>query len=160
MRSVSAPSAWPIDVDLYDEGGPAPVTVLVVDTSAVVALLKSEPGWEALASRLHAAPSRLLSVAGWVELSLVVAGRHGDAATLAFLDRFLKRQPLNDVQSTSRRPGRPRGVSPRKGRHPAGLNFGDRSPTPLVRSDPGRALLFVATISPGRTYGLALVVRE
>lgn len=66
------------------------MTVLVVDPSAVVALLKNEPGWEALTARLHAATSRLLSVAGWVELSLVVAGRHGDEATLAVLDRFLQ----------------------------------------------------------------------
>ena len=80
------------------------MTVLVVDTSAVVALLKSEPGWETLASRLHAAAFRLLSVVGWVELSLVVAGRHGDAATLAFLDRFLQtaaieRRPVDEPQA-------------------------------------------------------------
>ncbi|MBK8534488.1 MAG: hypothetical protein IPL59_04805 [Candidatus Competibacteraceae bacterium] len=40
------------------------MTVLVVDPSAVVALLKSELGWEALALRLHAAASRVLSAAG------------------------------------------------------------------------------------------------
>jgi hypothetical protein len=40
------------------------MTVLIVDPSAVVALLKSELGWEALALRLHAAASRVLSVAG------------------------------------------------------------------------------------------------
>ena len=40
------------------------MTVLVVDPSAVVALLKSELGWEALALRLHAAASCVLSAAG------------------------------------------------------------------------------------------------
>lgn len=103
------------------------MTVLVVDPSAIVALLKSEPGWESLAARLHEASSRALSVAGWVELSLVVAGRHGDAATLAFLDRFLQTtaielRPVDERQAQSARTAF---LHFGKGRHPAGLNFGD-----------------------------------
>lgn len=104
------------------------MTVLVVvDTSAIVALLKSEPGWEALATRLHAASSRVLSVANWLELSLVVAGRHGDEATLDFLDRFLQTagiefRPVDEPQT---RIAREAFLRFGKGRHPAGLNFGD-----------------------------------
>jgi ribonuclease VapC len=112
------------------------VTVLVVDTSAVVALLKNEPGWEALATRLHAAASRLLSVASWVELSLVVAGRHGDEATLDFLDRFLQAaaielHPLDEPQA---RIARQAFLHFGKGRHPAGLNFGDCFSYALART--------------------------
>jgi ribonuclease VapC len=112
------------------------VTVLVVDTSAVVALLKSEPGWEALASRLHAASSRVLSVAGWVELSLVVAGRHGDETTLAFLDRFLQAAAieLHPVDEPQARLAREAFLRFGKGRHPAGLNFGDCFSYALART--------------------------
>lgn len=103
------------------------MTVLVVDTSAVVALLKSEPGWEMLATRLHAASSRVISVANWVELGLVVAGRHGNGATLELLDRFLQAAAieLRPVDEPQARLARAAFLRFGKGRHPAGLNFGD-----------------------------------
>jgi ribonuclease VapC len=137
------------------------VTVLVVDTSAVVALLKSEPGWETLASRLHAAAFRLLSVAGWVELSLVVAGRHGDAATLAFLDRFLQtaaieRRPVDEPQA---RLAREAFLRFGKGRHPAGLNFGDCFAYALARTLDA-PLLFVGDDFARTDVRPALAVRE
>ena len=137
------------------------MTVLVVDTSAVVALLKSEPGWEALASRLHAAASRLLSVVGWVELSLVVAGRHGDAATLAFLDRFLQtaaieRRPVDEPQA---RLAREAFLRFGKGRHPAGLNFGDCFAYALARTLDA-PLLFVGDDFARTDVRPALAVRE
>ena len=137
------------------------MTVLVVDTSAVVALLKSEPGWEALASRLHAAASRLLSVAGWVELSLVVAGRHGDAATLAFLDRFLQtaaieRRPVDEPQA---RLAREAFLRFGKGRHPAGLNFGDCFAYALARTLDA-PLLFVGEDFARTDVRPALAIRE
>jgi ribonuclease VapC len=112
------------------------VTVLVVDTSAVVALLKSEPGWETLATRLHAASSRVLSVANWVELSLVAAGRHGDEATLEFLDRFLQTAAieLRPVDEPQARIAREAFLRFGKGRHPAGLNFGDCFSYALART--------------------------
>lgn len=103
------------------------MTVLAVDTSAVVALLQNEPGWEGLAVCLHAASSRLLSVASWVELSLVVTGRHGDEATLDRLDRFLEMAAieLRPVDQLQARIARAAFLRFGKGRHPAGLNFGD-----------------------------------
>ena len=137
------------------------MTVLVVDTSAVVALLKSEPGWETLASRLHVATSRLLSVAGWVELSLVVAGRHGDAATLAFLDRFLQtaaieRRPVDEPQA---RLAREAFLRFGKGRHPAGLNFGDCFAYALARTLDA-PLLFVGEDFARTDVRPALAIRE
>ncbi|MBK8754681.1 MAG: type II toxin-antitoxin system VapC family toxin [Candidatus Competibacteraceae bacterium] len=100
---------------------------MVVDPSAVVALLKSELGWEALVLRLHAAASRVLLVAGWVELSLVIAGRHGDAATLEFLDRFLQAAAIEFhlVDESQAQLAREAFLRFGKGRHPASLNFGD-----------------------------------
>lgn len=112
------------------------MNVLVVDTSAVVALLKNEPGWETLATRLHAAPSRVLSVASWVELSLVVAGRRGDEAALELLDRFLQTAAieLRPVDEPQARLARAAFLRFGKGRHPAGLNFGDCFSYALART--------------------------
>jgi len=112
------------------------VTLIVVDTSAVVAILKSEAGWEALAATLYAARWRALSVASWLELSLVVAGRHGQAAALAPLDRFLDtagiaRYPVNEHQV---RLAREAFLRFGKGRHPAGLNYGDCFSYALARA--------------------------
>jgi ribonuclease VapC len=103
------------------------MSLIVVDTSAVVAILKNEPGWEHLASVLHGASPKHLSVANWVELSLVVAGRHGDTARLAHLDRFLNTAmiecyPVDESQAYLAREAFLRFG---KGRHPAALNFGD-----------------------------------
>ena len=103
------------------------MTVLVVDASAVVALLKGESGWETLATRLHVAASRVLSVANWVELSLVVAGRHGDEMALEWLDRFLQTAAIElcPVDQPQARIAREAFLRFGQGRHPAGLNFSD-----------------------------------
>lgn len=137
------------------------MTVLVVDPSAAVALLKSEPGWEALALRLHGATSRLLSVAGWVELSLVVAGRHGDAATLAFLDRFLQAAAieLRPVDEPQARFAREAFLRFGKGRHPAGLNFGDCFSYALARTLDA-PLLFVGDDFGQTDVRAAMVAQE
>ena len=137
------------------------MTVLVVDPSAVVALLKNEPGWEALATHLHAAGSRLLSVVGWVELSLVVAGRHGDAATLEFLDRFLQAAAIefHPVDEPQARLAREAFLRFGKGRHPAGLNFGDCFSYALARTLDA-PLLFVGDDFARTDVRAALAVQE
>ncbi len=137
------------------------MTVLGVDTSAVVALLKNEPGWETLATRLHTASSRVLSVANWVELSLVVAGRHGDATTLDFLDRFLQAAAieLHPVDPPQARIAREAFLRFGKGRHPAGLNFGDCFSYALARTLDA-PLLFVGHDFSQTDVRVALDVQE
>ena len=137
------------------------MTVLVVDPSAVVALLKSEPGWEALALRLHAAASRVLSVAGWVELSLVVAGRHGDAITLAVLDRLLQAAAIefHPVDASQARLAREAFLRFGQGRHPASLNFGDCFSYALARTLDA-PLLFVGDDFGQTDVQAALAVQE
>ncbi|MDS4022517.1 MAG: type II toxin-antitoxin system VapC family toxin [Candidatus Competibacter sp.] len=109
---------------------------MVVDSSAVIAILRSEPCWEMLATRMHAASSRVLSVASWVEVSLVVAGRHGDQVTLECLDRFLQTAAveLHPVDESQARMAREAFLRFGKGRHPAGLNFGDCFSYALART--------------------------
>lgn len=137
------------------------MTVLVVGTWMVVARLENEPGWEALALRLHAAASRVLSVAGWVEWSLVVAGRHGDGATLAVLDRLLQAAAieLRPVDASQARLARAALLRFGQGRYPAGLHFGDCLSYALARTLDA-PLLFVGDDFGQTDVRAALAVQE
>jgi ribonuclease VapC len=65
--------------------------VIVVDSSAVVAILFGEPAAEALLARLAMDPDRVMSVASYLEAGTVLAGRrHLDRLrAIDDLDRFL-----------------------------------------------------------------------
>ncbi len=99
---------------------------MVVDTSAIVAVLLREPGAEQFDEALAAAPLRLISAVSRVELSFVIEGRK-QAAGRADLERLLQVGEFEIASVTPdqalvaidafRRFG--------KGRHPAGLNIGD-----------------------------------
>jgi ribonuclease VapC len=98
---------------------------MVIDTSAVMAVLLSEPQRGAIESQLEIGPCRI-SAATRVELALVAEGRAGaEGARIAeeLLERFdVEVHPVDARMARTaingwRRYG--------KGRHPAGLNFGD-----------------------------------
>jgi ribonuclease VapC len=99
---------------------------MIVDTSALVAILLQESDAFLYAQALSTADTLFLSSVTRVELSLVMEGRKGDAgcrdtdALLSFLSfeiaPFTERQ-ANLAIEAFRRFGR--------GRHPAALNFGD-----------------------------------
>jgi len=99
---------------------------VIVDSSAVLAVLNREPDAEVFQeAMLTAAPCRM-SVANLLETSIVVEGRGGAEAGHE-LDAFLEYaqvvaspvtvEHLEAARMAWRRFG--------KGRHPAGLNFGD-----------------------------------
>src|ERR1700761_12507 len=99
---------------------------MVVDTSALVAVLLREPDAERFDQALAAAPLRLLSAVTRVELSFVIEGRKREAGR-DDLERLLRdgafeveavtpRQALIAIEAF-RRFG--------KGRHRARLNIGD-----------------------------------
>jgi ribonuclease VapC len=98
---------------------------MVIDTSAVMAVLMGEPQCAALESLLFAGPCRI-SVATRVELALVAEGRAGaEGAQIAdeLLDRFdVVVHPVDARMARTAINGWRRFG---KGRHPAGLNFGD-----------------------------------
>ena len=97
----------------------------VVDTSAVVAVLFGEPGRDEIARKLMETPA-VMSAATRVELGIVVEARTGPSGT-QLLEELMKRAEIEVVEVDQdqaidalvgwRRFG--------KGRHPAGLNFGD-----------------------------------
>lgn len=45
---------------------------MTVDTSAIIAILKQEPGWQDLRDTLHAAHTLAISAGSYLELSIVV----------------------------------------------------------------------------------------
>jgi ribonuclease VapC len=100
--------------------------VIVVDSSALVAIVFSEPDAENLAAKLDASSRNSMSAATLLESSIVVARAQGSEA-LADLDALVKLYeieivPFDEAQaSVAREAFRRFG----KGRHKAGLNFGD-----------------------------------
>lgn len=99
---------------------------MVVDTSALLAILQGEPEGRAFIEAIEAAGSCLLSTASLVEASIVIEARYG-AEGVRDLDLFLKRAgfelvPVDVEQAEIARRGFSRFG---RGRHRAGLNFGD-----------------------------------
>lgn len=99
---------------------------MVIDTSALVAILQNEPERRTLIETIEAADSRLISVATWVEISIVIETRYG-AEGLRDLDRFTTRAGIDTVPVDAEQGQVARDAFSRfgKGRHRAGLNYGD-----------------------------------
>lgn len=99
---------------------------MVIDTSALVAILTGEPEQTRFIHAISGASQCLLSTANWVETSIVVETRYGPAG-LHHLDRLLARANIETAAVDANQAHRAREAYQRygKGRHPAGLNFGD-----------------------------------
>ena len=99
---------------------------MVIDTSALVAIMLDEPERRSFNERIEADSVRLLSAASFVETALVIETRLGEAGGREF-DLLLHRAAVEivpvdaDQAEIARRALRQFG----RGRHPAGLNFGD-----------------------------------
>ncbi len=98
---------------------------MTLDTSAIVAVLQNEVEADEFLALIDEAPRCLISAVSVLEAAMVLDGRRGDAG--AHLDQFLLRASIETVAfdaeqlSVARRAFRRFG----KGRHAAGLNFGD-----------------------------------
>lgn len=115
---------------------------MVIDTSALLAVLFDEPEREDFVRRIAAAPRRLVSAGTLVETSIVVEARRGELAGRE-LDLLLHRAgartvAVDDAQAQVARAARRRYG---KGRHPAALNYGDLFAYALARTT-GDELLF------------------
>jgi len=99
---------------------------MVADTSALLAILLNEPESAVFAAAIEAADVRLVSAATVLELSLVLESRFGEAGGRE-LDLLLHRAEFDVVPVDAEQVELGRGAFRRfgKGRHPAGLNFGD-----------------------------------
>jgi ribonuclease VapC len=116
---------------------------VVIDTSALIALLLAEPEADRLRAALESDPVRRVSAATVVEASMVMLRRFGDAgdASLGRLLRALNADVIAvDLAQTS--VTRDSALRYRRGPHPAALNFGDCFSYALA-SVSGEALLSV-----------------
>ncbi|MFL5255174.1 MAG: type II toxin-antitoxin system VapC family toxin [Rhodopila sp.] len=114
---------------------------MVVDTSAIMAILFNEPERAAFRAAIENAPRRpLLSAMTLLEASIVAGGQRGEAmlAVLdALVDETMEVVPLDEATV---RVARDAFMRYGKGRHSAGLNFGDCASYALAKAR-GRPLL-------------------
>lgn len=108
---------------------------MVIDTSALLAILQGEPERRAFNEAIAAADSVVISVASFVEVSRVIEARYG-ADGLLDLDRFLQHARIEFAVVDLEQGRLAREAFRRfgKGRHPAGLNFGDCFAYALARA--------------------------
>ena len=99
---------------------------MVLDTSAILAILQDEPERRAFNEAIEAASERRLSAATFVELSIVIAARFGPEG-IRDLDLFLATAAIELLPFDTDQAQLARAAFSRfgKGRHPAGLNVGD-----------------------------------
>ena len=108
---------------------------MVIDTSAVLAILQNEPERRAINEAVEAADARAMSVATFVESSMVVESRYGPDGVRDFDLYMAKAQvALVPVDAEQGRLARDAFRKYGKGRHRAGLNFGDCFSYALARS--------------------------
>jgi ribonuclease VapC len=116
---------------------------VIVDTSALVAILKREQGWEHFANALNSADSSRISASSYLELSIVV-DRWKDASASARIDELIEqfRITIEPVTIDQARIARQAYRDYGKGSgHPANLNFGDCFSYALAR-DKREPILF------------------
>ena len=101
--------------------------MIVVDSSALIAILRREPEADSFLQIIASSDGCLLSSVSLLETSMVLAGRSGDVGSWTELDALIERA---DMQVVAQDAGladvaRKAFLHYGKGRHPAGLNLGD-----------------------------------
>lgn len=109
--------------------------MIAVDTSAIIAILAQEPGYDAYVEVIGAATGAVLSVASLLEIAMVWSSRQ-PAAPATVPDRLLAKLGISLAEVTEHQVVLAREAFLRfgKGRHPAGLNYGDCFSYALAKS--------------------------
>jgi len=115
---------------------------MVIETSALVAMLTNEPEAERFEAALEADPVRLMSTASYLEAAIVIEQRFGEPGGRE-LDLWLHRAGVDLVGVDAEQADVARSAYRRfgKGRDPAGLNYGDCFAYALAKVS-GEPLLF------------------
>lgn len=115
---------------------------MVLDTSAIVAVILNEPERVPFLQKLALTPSRQLSAVGYMESGMVLSSYFGASAEQV-LDEMLFEGGITIVPVSLTQAKLALDAFRRfgKGRHPAGLNFGDCFSYALAKSS-AEALLF------------------
>lgn len=115
---------------------------MILDTSALAAILFGEPEAALFTQLIHAADRCLISAANFLELAIVIEAQIGPDAGRQ-CDIFFRRAGIliEPVSVEQAHIARQAFLDFGKGRHPAGLNFGDCFAYALAKSM-GETLLF------------------
>lgn len=99
---------------------------MVIDSSALVAIFFAEPERDQYLLAITSTPTRLISAATVLETGIVIESRQGEAPGREF-DLFLVKANLQIVPVDAEQVDLARSAWRKygKGRHVAGLNFGD-----------------------------------
>ncbi len=99
---------------------------MVLDSSAIIAVLVNEPERHRFNTLIAADPKRMISAAGLVETAIVIESRYGESGGRE-LDLYLHRAGIEvtPVDAEQAELARAAWRSFGKGRHAAGLNYGD-----------------------------------
>jgi ribonuclease VapC len=113
---------------------------VILDTSALIAVLQDEPNAEPLRQRLASAHHLAIAAPNWVELQIIAIARNLEPDLAELLDLLQPEIVAVDTELAAlvvdgfRQYG--------KGQHPAGLNYGDCFAYALAKQRQ-EALLFV-----------------
>ena len=101
--------------------------MIVIDSSALIAILRREPEADLFLQIIATAERCLLSAVSLLETSMVLAGRIGDATSWTELDGLIARAGIQVVAQDAELAKAAREAFLRygRGRHPAALNLGD-----------------------------------
>lgn len=115
---------------------------MILDTSALVAILYREPEAEAFTQAVHDVDTSRVSVVSYVELSMVVENQLGPEG-MRQAEAFFRRAgiTIEPVTIEQGELARQAFLDFGKGRHKAGLNFGDCFSYALAKAS-GEPLLF------------------
>jgi ribonuclease VapC len=116
---------------------------VIVDTSALIAILRAEPDAADFAEAIEAATSRRMSAANYLEAAVVMDSARDPIVSRRFDELCtaadIRIEPVTEAQArTAREAYRDFGEG---SGHPAGLNFGDCFAYALAK-DTGEPLLF------------------
>ena len=116
---------------------------MIVDTSALIAILRDEPEAPAMARAIQEATSRQISAANWLEAAVVIDGSRDPVASRQF-DQLIDVARIMVAPVTEQQAHIARAAYRDFGKgsgHPAGLNFGDCFAYALAK-DSGEPMLF------------------
>lgn len=110
--------------------------MIVIDSSALVAILRREPEADAFLRIIAEADACFLSSVSLLETSMVLAGRTGEAERWSDLDALIARAQIEVVPQDTHQATQAREAFLRygKGRHAARLNVGDCASYALAKS--------------------------
>jgi ribonuclease VapC len=110
--------------------------VIAIDSSALVAILQSEPDALLFAEAIGAAEAIIVSAVSFFETSMVLAGRVQDETGWRLLDALIGRAKIEIVPFDAGQAAIARAAFLKygKGRHTAALNFGDCAAYALAKS--------------------------